>query len=331
MADLDEACQQFAREEGIDLEEKFGDAVPSPELVLALLTEMPEVESAYQPSGALPATAVPLLLLGAVVGCVVGGIAGALSAGAGLAISGALFHAYSGFSGFTIIHGMIIIAGFAGACCAMGYVSAWCTTEFGKWGKNRSMAAAVLLAVLASVAPIVGAGGCYYHFGPERSVNKLVLDHGLSPVLLLWQWEPVFGVSAVLGAVFTASIAAVFAACRVQAAKFCESCQTAMQSYLKTLTLGRLRAFVRAFRKGRMDVAESLLPGPSSGWEGEVRLYSCPCCSRGYLEVTAKRKVLSQGGGPYQLPRETTESWLAMSRELSAKDVERLRPLLERG
>jgi hypothetical protein len=128
--------------------------------------------------------------------------------------------------------------------------------------------------------------------------------------------------------VLASGTAAVIAAYRVQAVKFCESCQTSMGSCSKTLSLGRVRAFVRAFQKGRMDVAESLLQGPS-GWEGEVCLYSCPSCSRGYLEVTAKRKVCLPAAG-YAPPREVTESWLAVSRELNANDVERLRPFLGR-
>jgi hypothetical protein len=81
--------QQFACEEGIDLNETFGDAVPSQRQVDALRKETPEVESAYQPSGALPATALLLLLLGSVVGCVGGAIAGTVIAGAGLALSAA--------------------------------------------------------------------------------------------------------------------------------------------------------------------------------------------------------------------------------------------------
>ena len=161
---------------------------------------MPEVESAYQPSGALPASAVLLLLLGSVVGCVGGAIAGALIAGAGLALSGALFHAGSGFSWLTIVHGAIFFAAILGAFLAGGYVSAWCTTAFGQWGKNRNIAAAVLLAVLASMVPVFCACGCYFHFGAEPLLNRLVMDHRLSPLLWVWLWEPLFVISAVFSA-----------------------------------------------------------------------------------------------------------------------------------
>jgi hypothetical protein len=328
-SDPQRLAQLFAQEEGIDLNERFGEAVPSQKQVDALRMEMPEVESAYQPSGALPASAVLLLLLGSVVGCVGGAIAGTVIAGAGLALSGALVHANSGFSGLAILHALIVIAALLGALLAMGYVSAWCTTQFGQWGKNRNIVVAMVLAVLASVVPVFCACGCYFRFGAEPLLNKLVMDHRLSPLLWVWLWEPGFVISAVFGALIAALTAGGVAAYRVQAVKFCESRQTSMGSCSKTLSLGCVRAFVRALRKVRMDVAESLLQG-ASGWEGEACLYFCPSCSRGYLEVTVKHKVRVEGGSPYVLPREVIESCLVVSRELNANDVERLRPLLER-
>jgi len=135
---LDQACQQFAREEGIDLNESFGDAVPSPEQVAALRIEMPEVESAYRPSGALPATALLLMLLGSVVGCVGGAFAATLIAGAGLALSGALCHGlrdHLGYFAFMISFAIAFCA-FGLAFLVTGCVPGWCTRQFGQWGKT---------------------------------------------------------------------------------------------------------------------------------------------------------------------------------------------------
>ena len=200
-------------------------------------------------------------------------------------------------------------------------------------GENRNIAAPVLLAIIASTVPVFALVACYFYIGSAR-LDKLLMDRQLSPFVdspFVWLWlsGPFFVVSSLLGLLIAVFAAASVAAYGVVAAKFCESCQSFMGSGSKTVTLGYLRAFVRALRKGRIDAAESLLQGPS-GWEGEVRLYSCPCCSRGYLEVIAKRKVRLEGVG-YTPPREAIDSWLAVSRELNASVVERLRPLLERG
>jgi hypothetical protein len=323
--------QQFACEEGIDLNETFGGTVPSQMQADGLRTEMPEVASAYQPSGALPTTALPLLLIGSVVGCVGGAIAGAVIAGGGLALSAVLFPALRDIAG--IVHMVcfgIPLCSLALAFAVTGLVSAWCTTQFGQWGKNRNIAAAVWLAVLASMVPVFALAAYY------RPLDKLLTDGGLPPFLnspFLWLWLslPFFVVSSIVGLGLASATAGFFAAYRVAAVKFCESCQSTMGSCSKTLSLGRLRALVRALRKGRMDVLESLLHGPP-GWEGEVRLYSCASCSCGYLEVTAQHKVRSEGGGPYgRHPIEISNSWLVVSCELNASDAERVRSLLERG
>src|SRR5262249_35210250 len=97
----------------------------------------------------------------------------------------------------------------------------------------------------------------------------------------------------------------------------------------KALTLGCLRGLVRAVRKGRLDVAASLLHGPSWG-DGEARLYCCRRCSRGYLEVTVtyaaqwKAKRIPSPYSPGE-PTQKKEAWLAVSCELAAPDAERLR------
>jgi hypothetical protein len=323
--------QQFACEEGIDLNETFGGTVPSQRQADALRMEMPEVGTAYHPSGELPTTALLLLLLGSVVGCVGGAIAGALIASAGLALSAVLFPALRDIAGLVhiVCFGIPFIA-LALAFAVTGLVSALCTTQFGQWGRNRNIAAAVWLAALASTVPVIALAAYY------RPLDKLFTDGGLPPFLnspFLWLWLslPFFIVSSLVGLVLASAVAGFCAAYRVAAVKFCESCQSTMGSCSKTLSLGRLRALVRALRKGRMDVVESLLHGPP-GWEGKVHLYSCAACSCGYLEVTAQHQARSEGGGPYgSHPIELTNSWLVVSCELNASDVERVRSLLERG
>jgi hypothetical protein len=86
--------QQFAFEEGIDLNERFVRTVANESeaegQLLKWQCEMPAVPSAYEPSGALPASAVLFLLLGSVVGCVAGLFAGAVIGSAGITVAGVL-------------------------------------------------------------------------------------------------------------------------------------------------------------------------------------------------------------------------------------------------
>jgi hypothetical protein len=328
--------QQFACEEGIDLNESFGDALPSLAQLAAMTAEMPKVESAYQPSGALPTTALLLMVLGSVVGCAVGAIAGAVIAGVGLALSAALcpglLHQLGAHFAF-ILSFAIALGALLLAFLAAGFVPGWCIRQFGQWGKNRNIAAPVLLAILASMVPVIALLVCYLHIDSAR-LDKFLTDRQFrpfvdSPFVWLWLSRPFFLVSSFVGLLTAAATAGVVAAHGVMAAKFCENCQSFMGTRSKTVNFGCLRAFLRALQKGRIDVMESLLQG-HSGWEGEVRLCSCPSCSRGYIEVTAKHKVYVPGVG-YTPARESIVSWLTVSRELCASEIERIQPRLERG
>jgi hypothetical protein len=227
----------------------------------------------------------------------------------------------------------IALGTFGLAFLVTGFVPGWCIRQFGQWGKNRNIAAPVLLAILASIVPVIALVVCYLHIDSAR-LDKLLTDRQFrpfvdSPFVWCWLWRPFFLVSSFVGLLGAMGAAAVVAADGVMAAKFCENCQSFMGTRSKTVNFGCLRAFLRALQKGRIDVVESLLQG-HSGWEGEVRLCSCPSCSRGYLEVIAKHKVHVPGVG-YALAHERIASWLTVSRELCASEVERIQPRLKRG
>jgi hypothetical protein len=330
--------QLFAREEGLDLDEKFVRTVANESEANAELdkwrSEMPAVPSAYEPSGALPASAVLFLLLGSVVGCVAGFFAAAVIGSVGLGIAGAIF-LNSDLPGIVRFVGPILLFLFTtvSAYSATGWVSAWCTTWIGEWGKNRNVLAAALLSGIASVIPGVFVCACFFnsHFftGHQSSLEKVAGE--VSPWLASWLFSNLFAViSAVLGIFIAPSTAAYFALTRVQSVKFCEHCNSFMRaSGAKELTLGCLRGLVRAVRKGRLDVATSLLHGPSWG-DGVARLYYCRRCSRGYLEVIVtywahwKAKQIPTYYSPAE-PTEKKEAWLVVSCELAAPDAERLR------
>ena len=222
-----------------------------------------------------------------------------------------------------------------GAYSVTGWVSAWCTTRLGEWGKNRNILAPALLSVIASVIP--GVFGCACFFNSEfitalkSSLENVVRQ--VSPLLALWPFSHPFSlIAAVFGIFIAPATASYFAVQRVLSVNFCERCQSFMRaSGGKEVTLGCLRGLVRAVRKGRLDVAASLLHGPSWG-DGEARLYCCRRCSRGYLDVIVTygahwKPAHPPSVSPYSQrePTEKKETWLVVSCELAAPDAERLR------
>src|SRR5271166_2879658 len=99
-------------------------------------SEMPPVPSAYEPSGALPASAVLFLLLGSVVGCVAGLFAGTVIGSAGFALLGKLLFPGPGFQCpsdypwpimYVVICLSICLFTILSAYYVTGWVSAWCT------------------------------------------------------------------------------------------------------------------------------------------------------------------------------------------------------------
>jgi hypothetical protein len=340
--------QLFAREEGIDLNERFVRTVANESEATSQLGkwrwEMPAVTPAYKPSGALPPTAVLFLVLGSVVGCVAGLFVGTVVGSAGLAVLRELLskteprHVLSwGYPWpilFVILCLFLSLFTIFAAYFVTGWVSAWCTTRIGEWGKNRNIPAPALLSIIASLIPVVLACACYFNSevgtGHKSPLEKAARQ--AAPLLALWLFSNPFAVvCAVFGMVIAPVTACYFAATRVLSVKFCERCQSFMRdSGGKALSLGCLRALVRAVRTGRLDVAASLLHGPSWG-DGEARLYSCRHCSRGYLEVTvtyaAHWKAANPLAMPYSArePTEKNEAWLAVSCELAAPEGELLR------
>jgi hypothetical protein len=211
-----------------------------------------------------------------------------------------------------------------GVYAVTGWLSAWCTTRAGEWGKNRSILAAALLSVMAGVTPGVVVCACYFRSGFIGNGLEEA-THQVSPWLADWLFgTPISVITAALGVVVAAVTAGLCAVRRVRSVKFCERCDSFMRvSRRKKLNLGCLRGLVRAVRQWRLDVVASLLHGPSGG-DGFARLYHCPHCSRGYLEVTVTYVANWKHAGRND-PGRKIQVWLAVSRELAAPEAERLR------
>jgi len=316
----------FAREQGIDPDEVFERQVEDEAMATRFLQhwkeEIPAVPSAYQPSGVLPAKALLLMIVGSVVGVGAGLLAGGLVAtlGGTLVVLVGYLIALMVFCGFiwcfaVVVGGILALAVAAGTFVVAGWMSALCTTQFGRWGKNRNIRAAAILSVLSSVLAIAIAWVLYYVVGKPLLAERGMTDYS----------DLIAAIVAVLGGGIAAFSAGIAATEQVRAAKFCEDCECYMDEIsLKRLCLGGLRILLHALGQARIDVAGSLLHDPP-GEDAEVKLFSCSSCSRGYLEATIQFKAEWKKKKDKEDKEDKTESWLAASRELAAADVEHLR------
>jgi hypothetical protein len=311
----------------IDEEEAFDGHVDSEVAATALLrqwrADMPEVASAYQPSGVLPAMALVNMSIGATVGAPAGTVAGGLVAAVGGGLLAALgwLIALILFCGF-IVFAMVALFGLLGLVVvlltfsASGWVSAVFTTEFGRWAKNRNVRAAVLFSTVSAGLSVVLAWVLFQAFA-----KPILVDHGwIGPQI--GDFDILSPIAALLGGAFAVFIARRTAADRIRAAKFCEECERHMErSPLKKLGLSGLRAMAHALNQNRLAEAVSALDLPP-GESGEADLFTCPSCSRGYVELKANFKAVWK---ETKDKKEKTESWLVSSVELGAEDMKRFR------
>jgi hypothetical protein len=304
----------FASDEGIAPDRAFNQTVADESEAQSQLSEwseeMPAVESSYIPSGKLPRRALGFLIVGSLAGSVAGLIGGAF-----VAPVGGLFGAVGWFlfriqGHHTELWYLVVSLGLGAWVVAASWLSAACTTLFGDWGKNRNVFAAVAFAFLSSSLALLFAGILYFWVG-----KPIVTKHGWDNDLF------VYG-GGILGAI-APFLVAIFAAQHVLAAKFCEDCELYMDAAtLKNLRLGGMQAMVRALAKGRLDVAVSLLHAPD-GHDGDVRLFTCPSCSRSYLEITAVFKAFWKDWK--MSTKEKVQSWLVASHELTGAETAHLR------
>jgi len=279
--------------------------------------EMPKVPSAYQPSGALPASALLSLTVGAFVGALAGGgvafLGGALMAALGMIVvigivCAGLLSIPIGILGLLFSLLTFVLA---------GWISARCTTLFGRWGKNRNIRAAVVLSAFSGALSALIAWGLFHFL---RSLPALADKQSFGPQAGGFDVIPL--VFALLGGAVAAFIAGYQGADQVHSDKFCESCERFMgRTERRSVTLGGLRALTLALKRKDLDAAAALLHAPS-GEAGKVELFTCSNCSRGYVELTATFKALWK---KKKDKKEKSESWLVASLGLAASDLARFR------
>jgi hypothetical protein len=321
-----DAGSRPADPDAIDVHEKHRPAVAdaaeaSRELAL-WKEELPQVPSAYQPSGKMPAAAVVFMLIGSALGAPAGALAGALVGAIGGGITGLiglLIGLVMDFCGIVyclsfVLLGIVGLVAYLLTFAAVGVTSGVVTTAMGRLGKNRNATgAAVFSAASALVGMVlVWVGFAFFGQGPLEAA------FGFDPGGLTG-WTTLGMLIGILIALFCAVAMAVG---WVESAKFCEDCEQFMgEEALPELRLGGLKALARALGERDIDAAVRLLEAPA-GKEAKPALFSCAQCGKGYVELNAQYKATWMEKGD---SKEKTESWLVRSIELNADEVQRFK------
>jgi hypothetical protein len=329
--------RDFADRCGIDVDEEHFESVSgkkSAEQQLADWQEdMPEVPSAYQPSGKLPFGAVVSMLLGSLAGAVgsalafmiVGAIVFGLTVGI-FALVAWMSEACGRVLCILILLGIVVgVVGGALTYGLQGWVAAMITTAAGVAGKNRNVPAAVVLSIVSCILGLVLSSLTLDYLGDWMLRTLDVADKQEEPASWV-NWLILAGKG--LGCLIAVLAAGLFARSMVRDSKFCEDCEDYMQDKtLRGLGLGAAKAVTRALAERDFDAAADLMSTPE-GKCGVPTLFWCPKCDKGYLELQAKFKCTWTKGDENE---EKEEEWLAASAELEPEHLDLFRDLRRKG
>jgi len=324
MDDLRSEGQALAKDNDIRLRgiltPNYGDKAQVNARIQELKVDLPVTESAYQPSGKLPVSALGSMLLGAgvaIIAALLAELVGGAAAAAIIAIMAAINLAIAcvGFIVYiAVIAGVIIgVLALALPFIAGGWTAARVTTYFGQLGKNRNETVASVLSIAATAVSIVILWVAYYFVG-ERLIEMLKIEV-LSDATLQWIGHGVMGVGGLLAMLVSLGAASSY----VKDAKFCEECEEFMEeTELRTLGVGAVHGMVVALKERRPEVAAGLLccdPGD----DGKVTLFHCPTCDAGYVEISLMFKAKYTENASEQTREET---WRVASESLDEYEVE---------
>jgi hypothetical protein len=318
--------RDFADRVGIDPTEQHEEQVPGKTQAKRRLDEwheeMPEVPSAYQPSGKMPTGGLIALIFGSVVGGIGGALAFLVVVGITLALTLGLA-ALMGWMAETcgrvlcilvILAIAIAVIGAGVSYGVLGWASAAITTGAGMIGKNRNTTAAVVFSIVSAILALAAS-----HFTLTWMGGWLLEMLDLAGETWV-NW--VFLGSEGLGSVIALLVAAFSGRSMIHESKFCEECEEYMEEEKKRgLHLGATKAVVQALREGEFDAAADLMDSPE-GKCGVPTLYWCAKCNQGYLEVQAKFKCTWTKGDDNE---DLEEDWLAASAALDPDAVDRFR------
>jgi hypothetical protein len=295
------------------------------------LCDMPKVDSAYRPSGQVPAQSLVAMALGAGLG-----VLGATLAAVGIGALSVLL--LSGFAwliqrmgkvrgkAFVLIFlggCTVLLGGYAIMYVAVGVIAARCTTGLGlRMGKMRSPSAAAVFSIVAVAVSMILLHVCQQQFGQWCDPGNFLRGHLRGG----WVHWLVRGLE-IAGAIVAVCVAGSQASSMVRTGKFCETCELFMaESKLPEVGLGGLRILTAAVNAVEMEAVGYVFDEPPAGNEGKTLLFHCPNCGEGFLETHAQFHAswTKEDGNT-----ETKDaSWMTASAALGEKDVERLRAFI---
>lgn len=296
-----------------------------------LKARFPEVESAYVPSGALPASALLWLAIGgalavpvsAMVGTILGGITVVLAALMGLVI--ALVAACGFVVCFTIVIELVIVVGgaaitFGGAGLAVGFLVAWLA---GRMGKNRNAWAAALV---ASSATFVGVLVLFalpqvalLFVGPPDPTSDFAISTIVHTIADLGWVQITVGV---LGALVAMAAAGLIAYGEVGLQKFCERCNEHMDDMLLWGTSFEHAAILVERSRANDYASIASVLAQEQGIDVETHLHACPRCGVGFLESQAHVRAQWPGKDGDE---DDHWQWLFLSTSLIEQDTRQLK------
>ena len=271
--------------------------------------QLPEVKSAYKPSGKTTATALLFML----VAVPLASIAGILSGGLAGVVVGIPLGLFFGLIVFlwvrvspkfamtgclpvlAVIGGLIVGVVLFGAA---GFVAASGVVLLGKIGKNRSPGIASAFSIVAGLLIILAAWLIATMSTPE--VRDFVRGG--------------WGITAAIAAALLTSAVATWTAIdKVNQQKFCEDCEKYIKEQdLKQLSYEGTVRTVKALWAGNIREAVNLMK-EAGGDSGVPKLYMCSQCRVGYLDLTTNFEASWETGDQKKPTDEKSESWLVAS------------------
>lgn len=320
--------RDYAHALNIDVDEivhrQYDEASDVDRAVEAIKAGLPEVESAYVPSGILPAEAmfwmilgtifgVPAGILGAIVVLVVGGIICGLLIGLTVLLAACVIW----------IGAIVLLAVFALLTLFFQYVvaglcSGYVVARMSQFGKNRNMG---LTSVMAVISVIV-------------AVYLVTL-----PILMPDPWLPVLARLGInrnnlpgpwaywtltsIGVLVAGFVSGITAAACIGTRKFCEECELWMTfRELGRLPLGALRLVPYAIKE-RHFTRLAQIYREFEGNDSKSTLFHCPSCGVGYFDAEFEVEF------KYDEDDESHQQWLVASCGLEPDDVRVLETAVE--
>ena len=286
--------------------------------------ELPEVDSAYVPSGILPAEAmfwmilgtilgVPVGMLGAIVVLAVGGVICGLLVGLTVLLAACVI-----WIGAIFLLAIVAFVTVVGQYVAAGICSGYVVARMSQLGKNRNVGMTSVMAAISAVAAV-------YLITLPLLMPDPWLPHlaqlGINRNDIPGPWA--YWTLATIGAAIAGFVGILTAAGCIGTRKFCEACELWMTvRELRKLPLGALR-LVPHVVKERHFTRLAQIYREFKGRDSQSFLFYCPSCGIGYFDAEFEAEF------KYDEDDEDYQQWLVASCSLEPDDVRILETAIE--